>query len=174
MIRIAVTGPESTGKSTLAAKLAQHYKTVYNPEYAREYIDQLKRPYEYEDIENIAKEQMNRERDLLKQATGILFADTELLVIKVWMEHKYKKTPSWLPDAIIRNKYDLYLLCDVDVPWEKDQQREHPHMRAYFFEKYRNELDQIHFPYVIVSGNREERFSKAVTYTDKLLEGSKK
>lgn len=174
MIRIAVTGPESTGKSTLAANLAQHYKTVYNPEYAREYIDQLKRPYEYKDVEKIAKEQIKREKGLLKRAAGILFADTELLVIKVWMEHKYRKTPSWLPDAIIRNKYDLYLLCDVDVPWEEDPQREHPHMRAYFFEKYRYELDHMRFPYVIVSGSWGERFSKAVTYIDNLHGVSKK
>jgi len=173
MIRIAVTGPESTGKSTLASNLATHYHTVFNPEYAREYIDMLDHPYVYEDVEKIAREQMKREKRLLQDASGILFADTELLVIKVWMEHKYKKFPSWLPGALIRNRYDLYLLCDVDVPWEEDPQREHPHMRAYFFEKYRAELDHLKFPYVVVSGNWVERFNNAVKSVDKISAISK-
>ena len=169
MIRIAITGPESTGKSTLTENLARHFQTVFNPEYAREYIDKLKRPYKYDDIEKIAIEQLDREEALLEKASRVLFADTELLVIKVWMEHKYNKIPFWLPDAISSYQYDLYLLCDVDVPWEDDPQREHPHMRAHFFEKYQKELETNGFTYEIISGSWDERFKKSVALVDQLI-----
>ena len=87
--RIAIIGPESTGKSTLAKELAEYYKTVYVPEVARFYIDELKRSYNQNDLLEIAKLQCDEEDKLLHQANEILICDTNLLVIKIWSEFKY-------------------------------------------------------------------------------------
>jgi len=87
--KIAITGPESTGKSELAKKLAKHYNTVWVPEFSREYIDNINRPYDYDDIIEIAKGQLNREKEAEKKANKFLFCDTELIVAKIWSEFKY-------------------------------------------------------------------------------------
>ena len=91
IIRIAITGPESTGKSSLAAELASHYNTVFAPEYAREYLELRKGIYEEDDLVEIAKGQIKSEKEIERSASRILFCDTELLVIKLWATHKYKK-----------------------------------------------------------------------------------
>jgi len=88
--RIALIGPESTGKSTLCAQLAEHYKTVCVPEYARTYLENLSRQYTYEDVIHCAREQMRMEDETMKQAQHFLFADTELINIKIWFEDKFK------------------------------------------------------------------------------------
>lgn len=74
--KIAITGPESTGKSLLAEQLARYYNTVYVPEYAREYIDNLNKPYNFDDILKIAKAQLKNEKLLETKANKILFCDT--------------------------------------------------------------------------------------------------
>ena len=162
MIRIAVTGPESTGKSTLAEQLAKQYDTVWIPEYAREYLNTLDRPYTFEDVEQIALTQMHREDQSLVNANNFLISDTELLVIKIWMEHKYNSIPSWLEHKIMERKYDLYLLCDIDIPWEFDTQREHPDLREHFFQLYESELKARNFTYRIISGDTETRLQSSV------------
>ncbi|MFC2113795.1 AAA family ATPase [Bacteroidota bacterium] len=162
MIRIAVTGPESTGKSTLAKKLAEHYNTVWVPEYAREYIERLDHPYTYDEVEQIAITQIHNERAALKFANKVLFSDTELLVIKIWMEHKFNRIPDWLEKKIMERKYDFYLLCNIDIPWESDPQREHPELRKYFFGLYKSELISRGFNFEIISGNAKNRLQSAV------------
>lgn len=169
MLRIAVTGPESTGKSTLAKQLAKYYHTVFVPEYAREYLENLGRPYDYHDVEKIALAQVSKEDSMIPEAENIIIADTELLVIKVWMEHKFGKIPGWLSEKIKQREYDLYLLCDIDFPWIFDPQREHPHLRKYFFEKYRDEIEKQGFHYIIISGSRDTRLTKATQAIDLLL-----
>jgi len=124
--RIAITGPESTGKSMLAENLAIHYRTEWIPEYAREYINNLDRPYNYDDILIIAKEQIKREERMFGKANQFLFCDTGLIVTKIWCEYKYGKCHKWIHDNIENHKYDLYLLADIDLSWQPDPLREHP------------------------------------------------
>jgi NadR type nicotinamide-nucleotide adenylyltransferase len=162
MIRVAVTGPESTGKSTLAEGLARHFETVYNPEYAREYLDKINRPYTYEDIEKIARLQLQKEKKLIKSAIELIIADTDFIVIKVWMEYKYNKCPEWIKDEIINNPYDLYFLCDIDIPWEPDPLREHPDLRGFFMDIYKKELAKLNVKFRIISGNQTIRLKKAI------------
>lgn len=169
MIRIAVTGPESTGKSSLTEKIAQHYNTVYVTEYAREYIEKLDHPYTYQDVECIALCQMEIENTVLKNANRLLVADTELLVIKIWMEHKYHRIPDWLEKKILEREYDLYLLCDIDIPWENDPQREHPDLRSYFLDLYEKELKRRGFNYILISGKHDQRFQEAIKAIEKLI-----
>ncbi|MFO7999042.1 MAG: ATP-binding protein [Bacteroidales bacterium] len=161
MDKIAITGPESTGKSRLARELANHYRDVFVPEFAREYIDKLQRPYTESDILHIAKNQLKLESDLAPGARRFLFCDTELIVAKIWSLHKYGRCDPYILQQIEKNSYSLYLLCDIDLPWQADEQREHPHLRKYFFNWYQRELEDYGFPYVIVSGPGRQRLQGA-------------
>jgi len=169
MIRIAVTGPESTGKSTLTKSLASFYKCPFVPEYAREYLQNLHRPYVYEDVEMIALHQMKIEDEIIKTNADLLVSDTELIVIKIWMQHRFDHLPEWLENQIQERKYDLYLLCKTDIEWTYDPLREHPQLRDYFYQKYRSELDQYGFNYIEVEGNYEDRFQMASHHVNLFL-----
>lgn len=166
--KIAVTGPESTGKSWLASGLAAQYSTVFVPEFARGFIEQLGRPYQYDDLLQIAKGQLSAEAEMEKQANSFIFCDTELIVIKIWSLHKYGKCHPFILEQIEKRRYDLFLLCNVDLPWQYDEQREHPHLRQYFFNWYRKELEDYGFRYSVVSGQGEERLMSAVNAVENL------
>jgi NadR type nicotinamide-nucleotide adenylyltransferase len=166
LIRIAITGPESTGKSELAKRLAVHYNTLWVPEYARVYLNELGRPYEYEDILSIAKGQVKGELDLLEKAEGFLFIDTEMLVLKIWCEVKYKKCHQWILDQLEKQAYDLYLLSDIDLPWQPDPLREHPDRRKELFELYLDELKKRNLSFEIISGFDKQRLVNAVKHID--------
>jgi NadR type nicotinamide-nucleotide adenylyltransferase len=167
--KIAVTGPESTGKSALAQLLADHYLTVWVPEFARVYLLQQDRPYNYSDILKIARGQRKSERALAKIARKIMFSDTELLVTKIWCDVKYGVCHQWILDGIEMQSYDLYLLCDVDLPWEPDPLREHPDSRKYLFDLYRKELDERKLNYRVVSGLDDARFKNALGFVEEIL-----
>jgi NadR type nicotinamide-nucleotide adenylyltransferase len=167
--RIAVTGPESTGKSTLSERLADHYQTVWVPEYARTYIDGLDRPYTQADILAIAQGQVHLEKELASQARRLLICDTELLVAKVWSEHAFGECPEWIREQLEAQHYDLYLLTGIDIPWEPDPQREHPHLREHFYQLYRKELISRGWPYVEIGGSLLERMRQAIAAIDRLL-----
>ena len=169
IIKIAITGPESTGKSRLATELAEYYHTVYVPEFARGYIDRLDRPYNQEDILEIAKGQINDEKKWLKKADRLFFCDTELIVTKIWSEVKYGNCDPWILQKIIENKYDLFLLCNIDLPWEADPQREHPHMREKLFSLYHDELTRRGFPFKVVSGLEQQRLMNAIGFVESVL-----
>lgn len=169
LIRIAVTGPESTGKSQLSRELAAHYHTVFVPEYAREYIDKLGREYDFDDLEIIAKGQIAAQEKAEKNANRILVSDTELTVIKIWAEHKYHKCPGWVTENLLNYPYDLYLLCNVDIPWESDPQREHPQLRSFFFDWYYRELKGRNARVEVIEGTGKARFYKALQAVKNLL-----
>jgi NadR type nicotinamide-nucleotide adenylyltransferase len=169
MLKIAITGPESTGKSTLAEKLADHYQTVWVPEYARTYVGSLDRPYTLKDIEAIAKGQLALEESLQQKADKLLFADTDLLVIKIWSEHAFGHCPRWILQQLQQQDYNLYLLMGVDLPWEPDPQREHPHLRQFFYDWYKRELEALQVPFVEISGQHEARLQQAKQQVDALL-----
>ncbi len=169
ILKIAITGPESTGKSQLAEELATHYHTVFVPEYARSYIDRLDRPYNREDILEIAKGQIRDEERIEHQANRMLFCDTELIVTKIWSEVKYGLCDPWILQKIKENNYDLFLLCNIDLPWEEDPQREHPYMREKLFSLYFDELTKRGFPFKVVSGKGMERLMNAIGFVESIL-----
>jgi len=160
--RIAITGPESTGKSELAEAMAKHYHTAWVPEVARSYLEKLNRNYTYDDILKIARKQIENENKIAGQAIGILFCDTDLIVTKIWCEFKYGRCHQWILDQIENHKYDLYLLTDIDLPWQPDPLREHPDNRKEIFGLYLKELKQRKLPFEIVSGLGDERINNAM------------
>jgi NadR type nicotinamide-nucleotide adenylyltransferase len=167
--RIAITGPESTGKSWLAENLATHYRTGWVPEYAREYLEQLGRPYEQDDIVKIAAGQLHLEDSFVKSASGYLFCDTELLVTKIWSEVKYGACDPWIKTRLETHPYDLYLLCDIDLPWEYDPLREHPDRRQFLFDRYYDELSSRGFPFFVINGTGDARLHRAISFIDKFF-----
>lgn len=170
MIRISITGPESTGKSWLAQQLADHYQVHWVPEYARNYLEKISRPYTYEDILIIAQNQFGEE-NAIGEIADLLFCDTDFCVTTIWCEVKYGKCHPWITEKLNRNLYGLYLLCDIDLPWQYDPLREHPEMRAELFSMYRNKLEQKDFNYRIVSGTGEKRLQNAIRFVDEYLAG---
>lgn len=166
--RFAITGPESTGKSALAKDLAEHYKTVFVPEVARLYIDALEHPYNQNDLLEIAKLQCAEEDKLLSKANKILICDTDLFVIKIWSEFKYGICDDWILDELAKRKYDLHLLCNIDLPWENDPQREHPNERQELFDIYHHELIKMQVKYEIITGSENRRLKSAILAVNKL------
>jgi NadR type nicotinamide-nucleotide adenylyltransferase len=160
--RIAITGPESTGKSWLAENLAKTYGCFWVPEYARMYLDKLDRPYTYDDILEIAKGQMASEDKAMVPSNKFLFSDTECMVTKIWCDVKFRKCHVWIKKQLEENPHDLYLLCDIDLPWEPDPLREHPHLRKYLFDLYYDELKIRNLPFKVISGRGNTRLLCAI------------
>lgn len=160
--RVAITGPESTGKSELAKQLAVHYQAIFVPEIAREYLNNLGRDYVFEDIANIAKGQLELENQLAEKTGKILFCDTDLLVTKIWSIYKYGKCDPWIEEKVISHRYDLYLLCGIDLPWVQDPLRENPGEREEIFGLYLKELQQVKVNFAIISGLGERRLRNAI------------
>ena len=139
--KIVVTGPESTGKSTLCEQLATYFKTKWVPEYAREYLIKLKRPYTYDDLLVIAKGQLEQEdRITASSEAPLLFIDTDMYVMKVWCEYVFGKCHSFILDEIAKRNYDVYLLCNTDLPWVADELREYPDLesREFLYHMYKD------------------------------------
>ena len=165
MIKIAIVGPESTGKTALAKSLAEHFETEWIPEFAREYVENLIVPYTYDDVCNIALKQIEQEKNYENDASAnhkFVFFDTDLIITKVWFEYKYKSVPQFLTDRLKHGFFDLYLLCAPDLAWEADSVREHGTDREFFFEWYKKEIEQTNKPYVIVNGIGNQRIQHAI------------
>jgi nicotinamide riboside kinase len=162
MKKIVFTGPESTGKTTLAEMFAKYYKCDYAREMSRSYLENIKRKYEYEDLLKIAKLQIEEEVRVMKTQPVFLFCDTDLLTIKIWSSYKFGTCDNWILEQINIRHYDLYFLCNIDVPWQFDPQRENPNERGEFLNIYRKELDKHNKKHVILSGDAEERFKHAL------------
>ncbi len=170
--KVVVLGPESTGKSTLCSQLADHYKTCWVPEFAREYLLNLGRSYQYDDLIAIARGQLQAEDEALKKETGrVLFIDTDMYVMKVWCEFVFGKCHSFILDQIVEKSYDLYLLCNTDLPWVKDALREYPDLvnRQILFRIYKDLMINQDTDWVEISGLNDERLARAIKVVDQLL-----
>ena len=165
MFKIALIGPESTGKTELASALAEHYNSLWVPEYARQYIENLGRSYTYEDVCRIAEKQIEQENYFLSHTDlneKCVFFDTELIITKVWFEYAYKKVPEFLANQLNSSFFDYYLLCSPDLPWLPDSVREHGDDRDFFFDWYRKEIELLKKPYAIINGSGKDRLQCAI------------
>ncbi|GAA4011759.1 hypothetical protein GCM10022408_25320 [Hymenobacter fastidiosus] len=171
MLRVALTGPESTGKTTLSRLLAEQYQTTWAPEYARAYLEARGPNYGLADLETIAQGQLAAEEAAAAQAHRVVFYDTDLLVIKIWSEHAFGHCPEWILRRIEQRRYDLVLLLDVDLPWEPDPLREHPTHRQHFYNLYHTELSSQVSNFAEISGPPARRFEQACYLVDELLAG---
>ena len=175
--KIVVLGPESTGKSTLCEQLALHYGSRWCPEYAREYLVKNGTNYSFDDLLTIAKGQLAQEDAVTAKTQTTndqarpLFIDTDMYVMKVWCEFVFGKCHRFVLDQIVERKYDLYLLCNTDLPWVKDELREYPdhETRHKLYNIYKDILINQSVPWVEMSGVDPDRFNCAKSAVDKLL-----
>ena len=196
MIRkVVIIGPESTGKSTLCELLAQHYGMQWCPEFAREYLLTNGKEYDFDDLLTIAKGQLamedeyaalvNSQWSMVNERTWVnphslhttkkpplLFVDTDMYVMKVWCEYVFQKCHQFILDEIVNRKYDLYLLCNTDLPWVKDDLREYPDEanRRELFAIYKDILINQNVPWVEISGGSyEDRVLTAISAVEEYL-----
>src|SRR3546814_742845 len=162
MFKVAIIGPESTGKSTLALALARHFNTVWVPEYARYYCTYLKDDPVLQDEINMFYGQIALEESLVPLAGQLIICDVTILNVKVFCEEIFGECPDFIKEEVKNRHYDLYLLTNIDTPWEDDPLRGFPHKRPYFFERYRDELEKLNAVYRVVSGLGEARIQNAV------------
>jgi nicotinamide riboside kinase len=163
--KIIITGPESSGKTTLINALSKHFNLPFSKEYAREYLDTLKRDYNPDELLKIAKGQ-------LKTENGLQLLDTDLITLKIWSEYKYGSCDKWILTQIEKQKSEnrFYLLCSPDIPWQADKQRENPNNRKELFEIYKQELGNLEHNYFIVEGeNRTEHSISKISSITSLI-----
>ncbi|MGJ8591806.1 MAG: AAA family ATPase [Aquaticitalea sp.] len=172
-LKVVLFGPESTGKSTLAQQLAQHYQTVFVPEYSRIYAEMQMlcgKSLTKDDVLDIAEGQLKLETELLPKANKILICDTDLLETKVYSEMYYNGyCPPQLEDFAKLKTSDLYLLMNVDMPWVADGIRDKPKAREEQFNIFEDTLKKYKKPYQLIEGTEEERLQNAIRYVDELL-----
>jgi NadR type nicotinamide-nucleotide adenylyltransferase len=186
--KIVILGPESTGKSTLCQQLANHYQTLWCPEFAREYLLKWGTNYSFDDLAKIAKGQIDLEENCelqilnfeleskkpkpknkdLNPNSQFLFIDTNMYVMKVWCEFVFGKCHQFIEDEITSRNYDLYLLTNIDLPWVKDELREYPDEkpRQELFKIYMHLLENQTTPWKLIGGTNEERLQNAIDAID--------
>ncbi|MCC9072913.1 DUF4301 family protein [Flavobacterium sp. F-65] len=173
ILKFALFGPESTGKTTLAQQLASYYETEWVPEFARDYLQQKWEENQHicveADMMPIAYGQTKLENDKLVSANKFLFCDTNLMVTKVFSEMYYNYCNPLLNEAALEHEYDLFFLTDIDVPWEKDDIRDSPKERESVFSVFKRALIEAKKPYITLSGNKKSRLAKAVGIIDNLV-----
>jgi len=173
--KIAIIGPESTGKSTLCEELANHYQSMWVPEFARRYLVEHGMNYSYEDLLTIAKGQLRLEDETVDDSQKInakkpVFIDTDMYVMKVWCEFVFQRCHQFIIDQIVERRYDLYLLCNIDLPWTFDPLREYPseEPRKILYRMYKDILINQSTPWVEISGDSSLRLQTAINTVQSL------
>ncbi|MGN6402748.1 MAG: AAA family ATPase [Flavisolibacter sp.] len=167
--KIVVIGPESTGKSTLCEQLADHYKTIWCPEFAREYLLEKGMNYSFEDLLKIAHGQLELEDTMQTLAkNNLYFIDTDMYVMKVWCEVAFEQCHIWILKQIAQRRYDFYLLCNVDLPWQADALREYPDLnfRKKLFSTYKDIVINSNAMWAEISGTDIQRLQMATGILD--------
>lgn len=174
-LKVVLFGPESTGKTSLAKQLAEHYKTAWVPEFARTYLqekyDNSGIICEPKDLIPIAKGQIALENNLAKSANKVLFCDTNVLQTYYYGHAYYQNFENKvLQQAINKQQYDLYLLTYIDVPWQEDDLRDKPGERKQMFDHFKAALEKYALPYAVIKGTKQERLQQAVKIVNKLIQ----
>lgn len=190
MMRIAIVGPESSGKTTLSEELMMHVGGGRVSDGTREFLEELERPYTEEDLLDMAYSHAQWVEDAPLFAAEHWAAihgndpvgrsvpleptyfDTDILNLKIWSQEKYGRVHPEIERLVRELKYDLRLLCRPDIPWEPDPLRENPHDRDRLFDVWERELKAYGFPYVIIEGSHEERVRKAVDVVQAVMRGA--
>lgn len=165
--KIAILGAESTGKTWLCEQLAAHFKTVWVPEYAREYFnDSDIYDYTLEDLRRIAIRQLQMEAASVENANRFLFCDTAMITIKIWAELEFGVVPKDLNEILQQGQYDYYLIADNAISWEADEQRLNKYSRDMIFEMNKKEAHLNSIPFSIITGLSEQRLTSAISALD--------
>ena len=166
LFKVVVTGSECTGKTTLVQALAARFETAFSTEGARNYLDEVQRPLSFADVEPIARRQMSLEGEALEQAGSLAILDTDLVSTMIYSRHYYGGCKTWITEMAVSRMADLYLVCDIDVPWTEDglqRDQGEPGQRLQLHQTFISDLDRIHAPYEILSGRTDTRHQRATS-----------
>lgn len=166
MLRIAITGPESSGKTTLAKALSEHYNISFVPEFARTYLEKTEGKYKQLDLDIIAQGQL---KSLISAEDSIVISDTDFSVLEIWSQYKYKNTSELINKLVQKDLFDLHILCSPDIPWEADLLRENPNSRDLLFELYSKSLNSNNKNFIVVNGSAKNRLEKSIQAVDPLI-----
>ena len=169
---ICVYGPESTGKSTLTLQLAQHYHMPYVEEFAKKVIDEKNGDICYEDMETIVVGHHEAIVEALRQNTPLLFVDTDAITSKLWSNELFGKESPIIEEYIAKQRFDIYLLLDIDLPWVNDIHRYRPNERDVFFHQCEEQLAVHGRNFAVIRGKGKERLNNAIEYVDRLISHS--
>ena len=168
MKTIVVTGPESTGKTVISSFLAENLGWPWIPEFARDYVSGLDRPYNYSDLVLIAENQIAQRVEAEKNSVSFLILDTWLIITKVWFLEVFNTCPDWLDSEISKYKIDLFLICKPDIPWVPDPLRENGgEKRDYLMLRYIEEIKKTGSEYTMISGIGDIRNNNALLLVQK-------
>lgn len=171
MIKIAIVGPESSGKSKLSKSLADHFQTSMAKEMAREFLSKTEGSYSEKDLVAMAKLQIEEERRASSNANQLYFCDTNLLNFIIWSQVKYGRISEELVELWNPDDFHLHLLCLPDLPYEEDPLRESPAQeeRDYLFDLHKEYLEEVKAPYVVIEGIDDIRTQRAIDLVNELL-----
>jgi NadR type nicotinamide-nucleotide adenylyltransferase len=167
--KVTVTGSESTGKTWLAQRLARRFDTIWVPEFARDYVVQKAAPLDASDVEPIARGQMKSEDEALGRARDLVILDTDLMSTVVYANHYYGSCPAWVERFAGARLADLYLLCDIDIPWVADRARDRPDARLDIHQAFATHLERYGATYTLVRGTWEQREASSVSAIESLV-----
>ena len=159
---VVITGPESSGKTTLWNQLKDSVDGCFVEEQARLYLNQHGLNYTQEDIKNIAYLQLQNQLEAAKSDCTLVISDTCLLTLIIWQEEKYGFPDSFTLEWFYLQKVDHYILLYPDIPWKFDPQRESEGKREYLFERYESWLKKLNIPYTVIKGNRDKAVEKSI------------
>jgi NadR type nicotinamide-nucleotide adenylyltransferase len=161
LVKLAVVGPECSGKTTLAKALAEQWNEPFVEEYSREYLAELGRNYNQDDLLEIAKGQLEKEYEVAESANHFLICDTNTLVVKIWAEVRFGRAQNWIERQFLEKPYQLYILCGHEgIDWEYDDLRENPDEREELYDLYRKALVKAGKRFIEVEGTTEKRLER--------------
>ncbi len=166
MIKIAITGPESSGKTTLSQSLAKYYDVAFIPEFARTYLETTNGEYNQSDLDQIAKGQLN---SISSSQDKMIVCDSDFSVLEIWSQYKYENVSDLIREMVKEDLFNLHILCRPDIPWEEDPLRENPDSRDQLFELYKASLQRLNKNFIIVSGEHKNRMKQCIETIDALL-----
>lgn len=178
--RVAIVGPESSGKSTLTQRLAQHFQTTFAPEYARTYLETIPAPdlerlyapggFDTETMHHFIRGQAASVDAMARQCNRVVFSDTEAIVTMLYCRLFLGYVPDFVSNQVEKQQYDLYLLMSAHQDWAEEEQRIQPvyEDRVRFENECRAILDEKRYPYVRLHGTWQERETQAINATKTL------
>ena len=174
MYRVVITGAESTGKTTLARQLGAHFEAPISREFVRDFVESIDRPIHVKDLGAIVEGQINYESEACKSTPRIVFHDTNLLSNSIYAEYYFKQQSKALDSALSLSKYDLYLFCQNEIPWQPDgEQRDSPQARDEIHKAFEKYLAACPVPVIHIKGNPENRFHQAISVIREYLSKGK-
>ena len=166
MIKVVLTGSESTGKTELAQRLGAHFHAPVAREFVREYAASHEGPLGYGDHGPIAKGQMASEDEAIARARDLVVLDTDLVSTVVYCEHYFGRCPPWIDELARARRAQLYLLMKPDIPWLADGVRDRGHMRDEMHRLFTDKLRAMKLTFFEIGGERDARFDAAVQAID--------